>query len=306
MRLIFLLWTSLQRLLSGFFMQLFLIVLVLTVSSSVLSGSVSEKKGGIERIVQYSFTLHNTNNTLVPKAEFWTYVPVASTAHQELVSFDTGMSANSIEDAFGNQILHFIIDDIAPFSTKIIKVKAKLKMFHEPRQKVKADLQLYLKAEKNIESQASEIIKQAKKFKEEDKLKKAKQIYQWVSSVLSYSGYLKNDRGALWALINKKGDCTEFSNLFTALCRASGIPARPVGGYVIDKNSMFRPGDYHNWAEFYADGLWRIADPQKKIFMKNESQYVAMRIIGQTNDGNNKVFDLFRSEGEGIRCRMIN
>jgi len=65
---------------------------------------------------------------------------------------------------------------------------------------------------------------------------KAKQIFEQVLERPNGSSLLKYERqsvehGALWALQNKKGDCTEFSNLMVALMRAAGIPAKVVSGY---------------------------------------------------------------------------
>ena len=56
----------------------------------------------------------------------------------------------------------------------------------------------------------------------------------------AYVGYIKNDRGALYALKTKEGDCTEFMHLFVALCRANKIPARCIGGYVQREKRDFK------------------------------------------------------------------
>ncbi len=65
---------------------------------------------------------------------------------------------------------------------------------------------------------------------------KARQIFDQVleqpdgESLLTYE--VQNaEHDALWALQNKRGDCTEFSNLMVALMRAQGIPAKVVSGY---------------------------------------------------------------------------
>jgi transglutaminase-like putative cysteine protease len=94
---------------------------------------------------------------------------------------------------------------------------------------------------------------------------------------LSYAGYLADDYGALYALTNRRGDCTEYAYLATALARASSIPARMVGGYVTDRDITPRAGDYHNWAELYIDGSWRLLDAQKGNWLQPIDQYVAFR-----------------------------
>jgi hypothetical protein len=64
---------------------------------------------------------------------------------------------------------------------------------------------------------------------------KVKQIFDFVveeedEQDLVYQP-LGEDHGALWALQHGVGDCAEFSNLFVALVRAIGIPAKVVSGF---------------------------------------------------------------------------
>jgi hypothetical protein len=64
--------------------------------------------------------------------------------------------------------------------------------------------------------------------------------------------------GALFALKNGYGECGDYAALFVALCRASGIPARPVVG----RWAMPENGSYHVWAEFYLQDVgWVPVDP---------------------------------------------
>ena len=112
------------------------------------------------------------------------------------------------------------------------------------------------------------------------------------------------DRGALYALKYKKGDCTEYMHLFAALCRVNNIPARGIGGYICRGNCILKPSGYHNWAEFYDAGTWYSVDPQNKVFMKNSSDYIAMRIIGDTTGNPMGTYHRFRFKGEGLAVRM--
>lgn len=57
--------------------------------------------------------------------------------------------------------------------------------------------------------------------------------------------------GAKYLLDNGVGECGDYSALFIALCRASGIPARPVVGYWAISGS----NQTHVWAEFYLEGV---------------------------------------------------
>ncbi|MFO8055832.1 MAG: transglutaminase domain-containing protein [bacterium] len=71
---------------------------------------------------------------------------------------------------------------------------------------------------------------------------------------------------ALEVLESKKGACKEHTILFTALCRAAGIPARPVYGIVYSEEMLVEGFYYHAWTEAYlagedGQGKWVAADP---------------------------------------------
>ncbi len=104
--------------------------------------------------------------------------------------------------------------------------------------------------------------------------------------------------------MNRQGDCTEFMYLFAALCRAREIPARTIGGFVCTGNAVIKPGDYHNWVEFFDGRFWRLADPQRKRWLKHGSHYIAMRVIAETPGDPLAGFHRFRFNGEGLKVRM--
>jgi transglutaminase-like putative cysteine protease len=92
--------------------------------------------------------------------------------------------------------------------------------------------------------------------------------------------------------------------LFVALCRAAGIPARGIGGYVVKQDKIVKPEDYHNWAEFYHDGTWQLADPQEKKFMEDEQNYIAMRVIGKSSGNFLTDNSRFMVSGNNIKVKM--
>ena len=73
-------------------------------------------------------------------------------------------------------------------------------------------------------------------------------------------------------------------DLSVALCRANGIPARRIGGYICPESAVLKARDYHNWGEFYEGGTWQLADPQNNVLMQNQDDYIAMRIIRSSGD----------------------
>ncbi len=122
------------------------------------------------------------------------------------------------------------------------------------------DVARWLEATRFVQSDNERIIEQAEAIvgDETDALKAVEQITQWVYENMrtSFSAQLSN---ALDVLDSMEGDCTEYTVLFVALCRASGIPAREVGGLIYVDTP--EPGFYfHQWAKVWL-GEWIDVDP---------------------------------------------
>jgi transglutaminase-like putative cysteine protease len=261
----------------------------------------------IKRVVQYGYTLQNETNRLLEKAEFWTYAPVKQTATQRCENLEGSHPYELITDDLGNQILHFTLANLPPHGARIVMIKAELSLSETPRKPFPQQADGFLQPEKYIEADHPEILQLARKLKAPKTETTVRNIFDYVAGNIRYTGYVRNDQGALYALRKKQGDCTEYMYLFTALCRANQIPARGLGGYVCKGDAVLKASDYHNWAEFYQDGIWRLADPQKKVFMQNPSQYIAMRVIADaTDEAKNPMgtFHRFRFVGDGLKVRM--
>ena len=258
----------------------------------------------IPRQIRYSFTLQNSMNRLLKKAEFWTYGPVKQTSTQQCIGLETSHPHDLISDKLGNQVLHFTFDDLPPYASKIVTVRANLALSHTPNRIPLKDRRRFLRAEKYLESDNLEVCRVAEKFKDPRPAKTAEGLFRWVADHVKYTGFSPDERGALYALEKRRGDCTEFMYLFAALCRANDIPARCIGGYVCSKDTVVKSSDYHNWAEFYQDGAWSIADPQRKVFMENPAHYIAMTVIAESTGSAVGKFQRFRFSGDGIRVKM--
>lgn len=104
-------------------------------------------------------------------------------------------------------------------------------------------------------------------------LKTPREIYNYVTTNLTYdydkAGKGNIRKGAVHALKNPKSAiCTEFTDLFIALARSAGIPARELEGYAWTENPKLRPlslsGDVlHAWPEYWDKdkNLWVQVDP---------------------------------------------
>ncbi len=119
-------------------------------------------------------------------------------------------------------------------------------------------LGLFLSDEKYIEISDSTLISLAQKLNRNDTLKTVKNIYNFVHENIKYSGFSSISIGASKTLKCGHGDCTEFTDLFVALCRASGIPAKVTEGYTTE----FDNTPLHSWPEVYLNDYgWIRFDP---------------------------------------------
>lgn len=258
------------------------------------------------RFVAYSFTLRNTTSQVIEKAEFWAYAPVQRTATQYCGNIESSYPFNKIVDSVGNQILHFTVTNMPPYGQQIISIKAYVQLSDTP-QHIKVPKKIfdaYLLPERNIESVHPDILRAAELMRANSQINTAKNIFQWVAENVAYEGYLKEEHGALYALHNKKGDCTEYAALFTALCRASGIRGRTISGYVCADNKILKPDEYHDWAEIFVNNRWRLSDPQNKVFSKGAKRYVAIRISNNAEGMVDDSFYRFKVSGNGLVAEM--
>lgn len=178
-------------------------------------------------------------------------------------------------DFDGNYLADYIIkpgkklEVIASGDVKIIDSDTPLQ---KPKAWTETDLEKFTKSDKYIEVDNRQIQKQAKELKNID------EIYNFVVSTVKYDftrleTNKYNRRGAL-ATINQpdKSICVDFADLFVALARAKGIPARGLVGYGYSDDTSKRPTKIeglvnstvlHAWAEYYdkSQKRWIQVDP---------------------------------------------
>ncbi|TCB57417.1 transglutaminase-like domain-containing protein [Acinetobacter terrae] len=124
-----------------------------------------------------------------------------------------------------------------------------------------------------------------------------KAIEQWIYNNIFYvSGSSDQFTTATDVLIHRAGVCRDFAHLGIALCRALGIPARMVVGYVEIEN--FLP-DFHAIFEAYLDGGWVLFDPTRLATVENLIR------IGTGIDAGDVAFSTFYGEIELIKIEPI-
>ena len=257
------------------------------------------------RQLRYGFAVQNTTGRVVPKALLHVYAPVRKTATQRVEAIESSHPYQLTQDCLGNQVLSFHLTDIPPYGSRIINIKADLSISHKPKHESRPlHEEWFLSPEPHVESDHPIITRRADALKQESPKDTAEAIFRWVAGHIEYSGYQRRAHGALRALSLAKGDCTEYMDLFAALSRAANIASRRAGGYVVSKNSVLSPSGYHNWAEFYLDGRWHVADPQRGMFMDDSGDYIPMRIISEHCQTPMKHYSQYRVEGDGVRVTM--
>lgn len=259
------------------------------------------------RQVRYGFSIQNKKGSACESADLWVYAPVKQTSTQWCRSIETSHPAELIVDELGNQILHFKFEDLAPYSIKLVRIKANLQLANKPQPVPVGAHEPFIQSSPKIESSHPDMVKAARRFRGKTVRKKAKMIHGWTIGHITDAGYVRDNRGALFALQQKKGDCTESAQLFAALARASGISARVCGGYVCTANTKLYPQAYHNWSEFLDGSTWLLSDPNQQRFDKEPMNYIAMHIFNESRNQNPMGrFSRFRIKGEGLKAGMLD
>lgn len=259
----------------------------------------------ITKQVRYGFHIRNKTNSPIHDGQLWVYAPVVKTGAQTCSSITVNLPHKIIEYANGNRILMIEVNDLPPYGHQQIAIQADLNFTAAAAQPVRMEsLNAYLRPEPCIESDHPDIVNTAENLKKQNESDTVKAVFEWVSSHIESSGYIQHNRGALYALRYKKGDCTEFMSLFVALCRALSIPARGIGGYTCAGNCILQPSSYHNWAQVHVDGAWRLADCQKRVYNKDHHTYIAMQVISGDTNTPMKQFRQFSFKGKGLSVTM--
>lgn len=254
--------------------------------------------------VKFGFAIQNTTGEVIPTAKLWVAAPVEKHAFIETRKIDCSIPYTLNKMNSGNQVLEFEIKNLPPYAVRNILISADLGISSRPNKIPEDRLEDYLSPEPFVESDDQDIRACAGKLKAKRNPETVANIYKFVSDHIKGDSYVANVRGASYALKYQKGDCTEYASLFTALCRANGIPARMIGGYVTKANAVLKYAGYHNWAEVWLKGRWRVADCQKRQFMENESDYIPIQII--VPGGNSPVpsYQRFACSAKGMKVKM--
>jgi len=108
-----------------------------------------------------------------------------------------------------------------------------------------------------VQSGAPAIVELARRVRGDtrDPLVAARRINQWVHDSLKKTVSITIP-SAIQVLDSRAGDCNEHTQLFIALSRAAGVPARAAAGLALVGRKFY----YHAWPEVFV-GKWIAVDP---------------------------------------------
>lgn len=124
----------------------------------------------------------------------------------------------------------------------------------------------WIKPSRFIDSDNSSIIDKARQLynKTQTVEKNVKMISDFVTAYLKFNKEFHRAPASLKAsqtLMQREGVCINYSRLFIALCRASGIAARSISGVVLNNEVHDQYDFHHEWAEYMdTKGVWHPID----------------------------------------------
>ena len=261
-----------------------------------------------KREVNYEAKYKFSSSSKTSKIEFVCLIPQDIDNIQKVISIDYSIPPQKEFVRNGNKYAEFVIN--SPRKKEELIISVNLSIFRIDYSTVVDEglfindsLSGFLDSEKYIEKDNSSIIRVAKKLIGKDTIETIKNIYNYVYEEIKYSGFNTNDLGAVKALRGKKGDCTEFSDLFVALCRANNIHARIIEGYTTDYENT----PNHIWAEVYTIKYgWIRFDPtpgNSSSFEINKNRYIQLSNVRNDSVLTNGHFWTLRYMGGEVRIK---
>ncbi|WP_431685855.1 transglutaminase-like domain-containing protein [Hahella sp. NBU794] len=256
-----------------------------------------------KKLIRYQFAVKNKGRAFARDISINIFSPVSDYPMQRLDALSGPNGYEETTDAISNKTLIYKIDQLASYEARNITINAELTML--PLASITVDPKLWLKNERYIEVDSPEVREVAKLFEDIPLERQPKAVFEWLAQHLKPSDYIKEEKGAAWALANKTGDCTEYAYAYIAILRKLGIPAIPLGGFIVSRPATVISGvDYHNWTLFHDGHRWRLADPLNGVFDQQEEDYVAFRILGESANGEPLGRNRFSVDDENVVIEM--
>jgi tetratricopeptide (TPR) repeat protein len=224
-----------------------------------------------------TWTLDPTKGQLtVPGNYFVIALPKPELPYQTATYEVTGALNSRIVRGDANDVMQIFPKGKQPI-TVITKVTVRPYSFKKEMEKPStkpfpAEVRTFLGASESINPKSPAVAKVAAGLKGTNDVETARNVLEWMRKNIRYrlqkAGIGEVDFKTMDEIIERgHAECRGYTMLFTALCRAAGVPARPVWGLTHLPGTESKPkGDFasHNWCEVYVNGSgWVPVDPQK-------------------------------------------
>ncbi len=220
---------------------------------------------GDYQVYSFDLTYHLYNNNLF-KIKTEIALPPNTNYQDSEINQMIPAPVNVRVDSDGNWLAEYVLSASQKLDVHV-KGKAKVSLISRPEELSESLKAEYLKPQPFWQSDNIQIKKLA------NNLKTPQAIYNYVVKTLSYDfSRVTTNKPRLGAqkVLDEPTSavCLEFNDLFIALSRAAGIPAREVDGYAFTENSRERPLSLvkdilHAWPEYYDNDrkTWIMVDP---------------------------------------------
>ncbi len=261
----------------------------------MIRGGVSAAYGNVQQF-ESTLSYYLDNPTVTTKTMEIALPP--DTAYQQISIQSLDPKPKTVvKDIDGNWLAQY---DVSAQSNTSISAKVNIKVFLHPNDSFvtqPVDSSLYTAPAKYWETQDPKIMELASQYKT------PREIYEYVVRTLSYDYGRVNKspirKGAVQALSTPESAiCMEFTDVFIALARAAGIPAREAVGYAYTTNAKLRPLSLstdvlHAWPEYYdtESKIWIPVDPTwadttggVNYFDKLDFNHIVFSYYGKSSD----------------------
>lgn len=236
------------------------------------------------RRLRFVWELLNPGEQWLKNERFACALPASMEQGQQLIDAQGSHPLTSITDCLGQHTAIITLGDVAPRQRVRLVLDARVALAPPGSQDGGMGCEQWTGAAPFLDLDAGAIRDLAMVLRQAGGVATSRAIFDWIVDNVQYGGYSPDDKGALHTLTARRGDCTEFAHLATSLARAAGLPARTVGGYVMDHDAIVQAGDYHDWAEVWIDRRWLILDAQRRMFDPAARQYLRFRFYSSRGD----------------------
>jgi len=245
----------------------FLLVLPIFVSDNSIFNSeylllnldISSKINLVSKGSQYDADYVIANLSFIPMDDFQTDILGISTSPE--ASMEDNAAIFRWDNPSVKELEYSLTSNLRNYN-RIKDIESKV-LF--PLSNLPDEIKKYAKPSETIDSTNKDIVRLASELAkgEDDLYVVVFKLADWTKKNIKYDLSTLTEsvsQPASWVLTNKQGVCDELTNLFIAMCRALGIPAKFVSGVSYTNAAQFEEGfGPHGWSEVYFPGYGWIA-----------------------------------------------